>query len=359
MSGPVRSRTPQATVQAWRLSATPPIFIGPVRIGHPLGPASLLAPELGRKRAQTFAFVEWSLEDRAYLRNIIAAYRHCRDTYPEHRVTFLCPTERDVAALAASAIPAVFCSSNLLVREQAFRIMPDEPKTFDAIYVAAMEPYKRHELARELSRLALIYYDPETHVDAAYLRATRALLPNAVFVNEELARRGYARLQHPPAEAMANALLARRGHVNLSLATVALYCNRARTGLCLSAMEGAMRASVEYLLCGLPIVSTESVGGRDAFFEPEFCSVVASDPIAVYRAVHEIGRRAPAREEIRRRTLDKIVQHRAVLQSVLRSAFAREGIESHFDEAWHRFLAVDRFWRPVAMDALIDLAVAD
>lgn len=34
--------------------------------------------------------------------------------------------------------------------------------------------------------------------------------------------------------------------------------NQCRLGLCLSAVEGPMYASIEYLLAGLPVVSTES-----------------------------------------------------------------------------------------------------
>ena len=46
-----------------------------------------------------------------------------------------------------------------------------------------------------------------------------------------------------------------------------------QVGLCLSKSEGAMFASIEYLLCGLPIVSTKSVGGRDIFFTDENCII--------------------------------------------------------------------------------------
>ena len=115
-----------------------------------------------------------------------------------------------------------------------------------------------------------------------------------------------------------------------------------------------MRASIEYLMCGVPIVSTQSVGGRDVFFDSEFCSVVAPNPTAVRLACDELGRRAPEPSEIRERTLRKVDQHRSVLQAVLRSAFVSEEIESDLKTAWRRLLAIDRFWRPTTVDALVN-----
>ncbi|WP_164127899.1 glycosyltransferase, partial [Stenotrophomonas maltophilia] len=49
--------------------------------------------------------------------------------------------------------------------------------------------------------------------------------------------------------------------------------NQAAVGLCLSAVEGAMCASMEYLMAGLPVVSTPSVGGRDVYFDPDYCII--------------------------------------------------------------------------------------
>lgn len=52
-----------------------------------------------------------------------------------------------------------------------------------------------------------------------------------------------------------------------------------------------MFASMEYLLCGLPIVSTPSIGGRDVFFDKDYVEIVEPDPHAVKEAVIEMVRR--------------------------------------------------------------------
>lgn len=49
-----------------------------------------------------------------------------------------------------------------------------------------------------------------------------------------------------------------------------------------------MRGAMEYLLCGLPVVSTESIGGRDRYLIGPHVRIVASDADAVARAVREL-----------------------------------------------------------------------
>jgi glycosyltransferase involved in cell wall biosynthesis len=122
--------------------------------------------------------------------------------------------------------------------------------------------------------------------------------------------------------------------VNLSPHEVAACINRARVGLCLSEEEGQMKASIEYLLCGVPVVTTASRGGRDFFFEPEFCTTVESNPRAVERAVADLVRRAPPAETIRAATLEKVRRERLKLRDILQGIFETEGIMPRFADAW-------------------------
>jgi glycosyltransferase involved in cell wall biosynthesis len=47
---------------------------------------------------------------------------------------------------------------------------------------------------------------------------------------------------------------------------VATGLNQSKIGLALSTIEGSCYASTEYLLCGLPVISTKSVGGRHIWY---------------------------------------------------------------------------------------------
>lgn len=81
------------------------------------------------------------------------------------------------------------------------------------------------------------------------------------------------------------------------------YINQARCGLILSAFEGGCYASTEYLYCGIPVVSTESIGGRDAYYD-EITAVIVDDTVdGVKKGVETICERQIDPWEVRRRAL--------------------------------------------------------
>ena len=55
-----------------------------------------------------------------------------------------------------------------------------------------------------------------------------------------------------------------------------------------SLKEGACFASSEYLLCGLPVISTQSVGGRDVFYNENNSVICENNSDSVDEAFHEI-----------------------------------------------------------------------
>jgi glycosyltransferase involved in cell wall biosynthesis len=67
-----------------------------------------------------------------------------------------------------------------------------------------------------------------------------------------------------------------------------ILLNQAYCGLALSAIEGGMHASMEYLLCGLPVVTTESLGGRSYFLNSNNSIFVDDNSDAVLSAVNEL-----------------------------------------------------------------------
>ncbi|MDR3470403.1 MAG: glycosyltransferase [Devosia sp.] len=99
--------------------------------------------------------------------------------------------------------------------------------------------------------------------------------------------------------------------VTLSAREVNAALARANVGLILSAVEGSSYGSMEYMLAGLPVVSTPSVGGRDVYFDPEFCLVSQPDAASVRQAVVELKARAVPRDIVRMRTLEKIALARS------------------------------------------------
>jgi glycosyltransferase involved in cell wall biosynthesis len=158
---------------------------------------------------------------------------------------------------------------NLYINEHLYRPLA-EPKIYDAIYAAQLAAFKRLDLAKQVERLMVISYGGDLHAFCPELN-------HAEFNREFLPRPELARKY-----------------------------NQAYAGLCLSAQEGAMLASCEYLLCGIPVVSTPSKGGRDEFFSPQNSIIVPPDPEQVAKAVEQWKATPPDPAEIRAGVLNKI-----------------------------------------------------
>lgn len=74
---------------------------------------------------------------------------------------------------------------------------------------------------------------------------------------------------------------------NIQSTSIGSYLRQAHVGLMLSKEEGSCYASLEYLLCGLPVVSTSSRGGRDIFYNKKNSIICDDTPDAVAQAVRE------------------------------------------------------------------------
>ncbi len=199
---------------------------------------------------------------------------------PRHRVIFVANTSEECAILKEAGLETLLGNHNLFSDRNLFKPLGDlADRPFDAIYNARFMPYKRHDLAEAVPRLSLLGYSFETPEFARI----RAKFTNAHFANE----------------------IDGDFH-KLSFVEVNQALNQARVGLCLSEVEGAMGASAEYLLAGLPVVTTPSEGGRDMFFDDRFVRVAAPDPKAVASAVQSLADEKISPAFIREETLKKI-----------------------------------------------------
>ncbi len=97
----------------------------------------------------------------------------------------------------------------------------------------------------------------------------------------------------------------------------------------LSPEEGACFSSSEYLLCGLPVVSTPSKGGRDVWYD-EYNSIVCEPtPDAVALAVEEFVRNRRDPQRIREKHIKQAQEYRAKFINVLADVFHRFGVEDN------------------------------
>lgn len=160
-------------------------------------------------------------------------------------------------------------NQNFYINEHLYKII-EQPKLYDAIYTAQLNSSKRLWLAKNIEKLMVVSYGGDLHSYCPELK-------HADFNKEFIPRPELAKKY-----------------------------NQAHTGLILSALEGANLASCEYLLCGIPVVSTPSKGGRDEFFTPENSTIVPPEAQAVSQAVQTWKELSPEPQKIREQTLQKM-----------------------------------------------------
>jgi glycosyltransferase involved in cell wall biosynthesis len=225
---------------------------------------------------------------------IAAEIKKRRQRFPRHRHVFLCNEAGTVAPLRAAGVEAIFCNQNAFINENYFRPLPGAAREFDAVYNAAMSPYKRHQLAAQVRSLLILTYTYAGTHRSAYEEATRRVLAHAAWLKDSQDDGG-----------------------KVSPEQITAFYNRAHVGLALSGIEGAMFVSMEYLLCGLPVVSTPSLGGRDVFWDDRFVLVCEPTPEKIAAAVQELKARRLDPQLIRAATLERVQQHRDRLRELL------------------------------------------
>lgn len=294
------------------LHADPPvIYMKDWVFRNPAPAAWLLLQALRRRRCHVLVQLSWTHESEDMATKLAARAARYARRYPGHEICFLANTPEEREAVAAPGLDALYCNGAAFLSPAVFFPIADCRKEFHAVYDAVVSPYKRHELARDVKQLALITYRKETST-RALTRSTLAALGDAAWLNG----RPDGKLEW------------------FDQAAVNRNLNRARVGLCLSAAEGFMYASAQYLLAGLAVVTTPSAGGRHVFYEPDYVRTVAETPAAVAAAVEEFCAAPPDPGHIRQRTLQKISGHRRRFLERIRDLVGGRDPEGVWNDDW-------------------------
>lgn len=251
---------------------------------------------LVRTTDQVICFTVGDYREQAYqsMRRLLDAFG-----LSPSQLSVLCNYPEQVEIAKAAGLPAHFCNTNAFIDEEGFRYQPMQ-KRFAAVSNARLVKLKRVRLAALVDNLAIIRgheletgdYDDPAEIPHSYIN-----------------------------------------HSQLRPRQVARVLQASRVGLALSAAEGNCAASGEYLLCGLPVVSTPSRGGRDIWYGPENSIICEPSPGAVRDAVLLAHRRLDRGEfdpvAIRQRHLDQSREHRTRFAELLAMACAR--VRAHAD----------------------------
>jgi len=299
------------------LSADPPIFYVKHWMDEKLRfetSLEMLFEYLRDRNAYFLYNWRWYIEDPNRVEIVRQFEKQHRRKYRRHHFIHLCNTVRQQEIFEEFELGAVFCNQNCLIDERIFKPLNVASKKYDAVYDARLKSYKRHDLASQIRSLGLIYNFNPVVDDIAQVKHLKRRFNHAHFFN------------HPNSQE----------YRKLNSTEVNRCLNECNVGLCLSKVEGAMYASIQYLLSGLPIVSTESKGGRDVFFDDDFVIIVEDRPEAVAEGVQELVRRDISPEKIRRKTLKEMEVHRATLISVVQDIYDREAVQRDFSSEWDK-----------------------
>jgi len=250
----------------------------------------------------------WYFEKQKHIEKLRRSVEEYKTLYPKLSLFFLSNTTNQHDLFARQGLNSIYCNHNCLVDEKLFYPIPETKKVYDAVYDARFDEWKRHSLALSIKSLGLIYHKAPFLEDSSYVEKTKKDLSFAKFFNR--GESGQYKI--------------------LSSSEVNRALNQSRVGLCLSAEEGAMFASIQYLLAGLPVVTTQSVGGRHVFFDDEVSITVDATPEAVSRGVKDMIDRNLSPEFIRGRTIGRISTHRDEFIKLGEEIYKRENCDRQF-----------------------------
>jgi len=315
------------------LSASPLVTFSLTNRLLPAGLASFASDLIGERRGLHLLHHSWTLEEDNQAEMIAAGVRQAQTILPGSDFIMLCSNDMEVLACHKHGLKAMVGSALIFTDERLWYPRRADPTLgrFDAAYVARLDRMKRHELASQIGRPLFIYGQALEEAPDEALDRLRSALPRAHFFNHDA---NGGRYQRASPDVIAR-LFAVSG-----------------VGLCLSAIEGCMRATMEYLLCGLPVVSTPSTGGRDRYLGTGYCRVVdQDDPEAIAHAVHALSSLNLDRQRVR----DHVGQVLAFDRHNFLLALNKT-IRSHFDLSHDLFPTIAPFLgRTTRYEAVDDL----
>jgi glycosyltransferase involved in cell wall biosynthesis len=311
------------TTNFYKLSNEPLIYV--ISSGWGMAPGlSVCLSDARRRPCEILVVVYWHLIDIAD--ELIAQIHQIESLFTEVRITVLCAASSDVDLLQLKGVHALHVHANALIDEEIYKVDNSVQKQFSALHNANMASWKRHFLAWNVQGVAVITYAIGGNIE-------RTSTGTSVFSTSFETAQAKAAFDGYIAAKFLN-FSYENGVTLLSHKDVCSAINRSHCGLILSEKEGGNFASAECLLSGVPIVSTESVGGRDVFFNQQDVTIVPPDANAVNSAVMDWTRRQVDPEAIRTRILKKFLPHRRRLLDWLTVTTGKDWFQDTNENLW-------------------------
>jgi len=215
--------------------------------------------------------------------------------YKKIDVTIMANTVEDCRVLSEIGFRAIHVHHNAFLDESLFRIIHNVPRQYNAIYITQYKPYKRIELARKINNLGIITFNNiESPTDVSYLKSLQ----------------GVGKIINPIRV--------------LSPNEVCNNINLAKFGIILSKVEGGNYATTEYLLCGIPVITTDNIGGRNLFLNKNNSIFVPESEFEIGNIVNNTNNLIFNREHIRDNCIAIMGEFRTTLYNDLEARFGSD-----------------------------------
>ena len=233
-----------------------------------------------------FLQLGWSAELPEVAAELKTRLAEARNAFPECRFIILANAPNEVEVIKEFS-EVYLAQHNAFLDPKRYCVAKSGKRQYDALYIARITPFKRHELALKVNNLHLIGSYSEK--ECSYFESTIAGFYHAKWT------------QKVPSFFIGREI------------------GKAACGLALSAIEGAMFSCGEYTLCGVPVVSTRNLGGRDTLL-PDFAVKVADDNAeSVAQAVQYWVDNPIEPQEIRNAFLALAAPQKALVQELINS----------------------------------------
>jgi glycosyltransferase involved in cell wall biosynthesis len=233
-----------------------------------------------------FLQLGWSAELPEVAAELKTRLTEARNAFPECRFIILANAPGEVEILKEFS-EVYLAQHNAFLDPKRYKLAKNGKRQYDALYIARITPFKRHELALKANNLHLIGSFSEKERD---------------YFEETIKKFSHARWT----QKVPSFLIGRE-------------IGKASCGLALSAIEGAMFSCGEYTLCGVPVVNTRNMGGRDTLL-PEFAVKIADDNAeSVAQAIQYWVDNPIDPREIRQAYLALSMPQKALVQDLINS----------------------------------------
>jgi len=282
-----------------------------------------------KSRVDILCGLWWSTENFKDITKLLYIIFRNYILYPNIKIHILCNTLKEYNYLKWLGVNCIYCNHNAFVDETVFNILPGQTKRFNAVYNAVLREFKRHYLCENIDELVLVTYNFN---NVEYYSQVKELLKGAIWLNF---------IEDESSPRMFN---------NDELCKI---YNESHIGLALSKIEGAMYASIEYLLCGIPVVSTVSRGGRDVFFNSKNSAICLDTKEDVQNKIDIMKKRNIDPIGIRNEAIELMQEHRDIFISYINGIYKKRSVNEDAGKTWGLWF-INKLRNEYSADQLLD-----